>query len=200
VPKLQIYQVSCIREHAQPPLGAALSSSLVSEKLWCCRPRTGELAKGSVAVQAKARFTLETDELHKPVDTHALHAAISKQSPLTCREQASSSDSRLRITSPCYHGPGCSYGRSGGLFWVASSCEGFTCWPWPASVWSTCLIAVDCYSALSLTQGSPTWWYRMMQLARTVTIVRRCTQTRHWACCMRRYSISISTRSYDGAE
>jgi hypothetical protein len=41
-------------------------------------PRTGELAKGFVAGQAKARFTLETDEVHKPVDIHALHAAISK--------------------------------------------------------------------------------------------------------------------------
>jgi hypothetical protein len=41
-------------------------------------PRTGELAKGSVAAQAKARFTLETDEVHKPVDIHALRAAISK--------------------------------------------------------------------------------------------------------------------------
>jgi len=40
--------------------------------------RTGELAKGSVAAQAKARITLRTDELHKPVDIHALHAAISK--------------------------------------------------------------------------------------------------------------------------
>lgn len=37
------------------------------------------MAKGSVAAQAKARSTLETDELHKPVATHALHAAISKQ-------------------------------------------------------------------------------------------------------------------------
>jgi hypothetical protein len=41
-------------------------------------PRTGELAKGSVAGQAKARFTLETDEVHKPVDNYALQAAISK--------------------------------------------------------------------------------------------------------------------------
>jgi hypothetical protein len=31
-----------------------------------------------VAAQAKARFTLGTDELHKPVAPHAEHAAISK--------------------------------------------------------------------------------------------------------------------------
>jgi hypothetical protein len=31
-----------------------------------------------MAAQAKARFTLGTDELHKPVAIHALHAAISK--------------------------------------------------------------------------------------------------------------------------
>jgi hypothetical protein len=77
-----IYKVSCIREHAHhPPLDGSNFAYFVSEKFCCCCyccHRTGELAKGSMAVQAKARFTLGTDEVHKPVATHAPHAAISK--------------------------------------------------------------------------------------------------------------------------
>jgi hypothetical protein len=135
----EIYKVSCVREHAFLP-GAAPSSCLVSDILCWSWPRTGELAKGSVAAQAKARSTLETDELHKPVATRtARHDQ--QTSPLACREQASSSDSRLRITARCYPGPGCFRGKSGRLFWVASSREGFTCWPLPASA---CVYVPDC--------------------------------------------------------
>jgi hypothetical protein len=46
-----------------------LSSLALVPELWL---------KGSVAAQAKARSTLETDEVHKPVAPHAMQAAISK--------------------------------------------------------------------------------------------------------------------------
>jgi hypothetical protein len=112
---------------------------------------------------------LQTDELHKPVATHALHAPISKHL------HSLAGNKRAVQTAACESPRSVTTVRdaimpeSGRLFWVAPSSEGFTNWPWPASALPACLIAVDCYSALSLTQGSPMRWYRMLQLARTGT-------------------------------
>jgi hypothetical protein len=126
----EIYKVLCIREHATLP-GAAPSSCLVSELLCWCWPRTGELAKGSVAAQAKARSTLESDGLHKPVATHCTPRSANIS---TCVQGTSEQFRQpLRITALCYPRPGCFRGKSGRLFWVASSREGFTCWPLPGS-------------------------------------------------------------------
>jgi hypothetical protein len=88
---------------------------------WSC---TGELAKGSVAAQAKARSTLETDELHKPVDTQAVDAAISKHLHLLAGNKRAVQTAACESPRCVTTGRDALVGSSGTLFWAALAARG----------------------------------------------------------------------------